>query len=96
MQHLYELADRANMLYTAEDISAVFDCHPCHVVDLWQLGIIDVADGLLLLYPDFRTPCWVLVNPVLNAAIDEFRRSGELKAVVQARRQLWCYSPVGA
>ena len=46
MQHLDELAYRANMLYTAEDISAVFDCHPCHVVDLWQLGIIDVADGL--------------------------------------------------
>ena len=61
------------MLYTAEDKAPFSIVIPVMLL-MWQPGIIDVADGLLLLYPDFRTPCWVLVNPVLNAAIDEFRQ----------------------
>ena len=40
------------MQYTAEEIAAVVDCHPAEVDELRTLGIIDVAPGLLLLYPD--------------------------------------------
>ena len=71
------------MQYTAEEIAAVVDCHPAEVDELRTLGIIDVAPGLLLLYPDHQTPCWIVVNPVVGDALDALRALDELPLLIE-------------
>ena len=80
------------MQYTAEEIAAVVDCHPAEVDELRTLGIIDVAAGLLLVYPDHQTPCWVVVNPVVGDALDALRALDELPLLIEELRPVWALS----
>ena len=70
MQQPSPSAEGTYMIYTAEELALVLDYPANRILELHRLGIIDVAPNVLLLRPDTRPRCWVVVNPVVSAAMD--------------------------